>query len=73
MAFNNLQNLDTSDLNLWATCPACDQFVEELQQLKAKALRCLINNGADEHEKFAQEYKAFEKVLGLIEEAREIE
>lgn len=70
MAFNNKHyGLDNSDMREWAGSNCAKSFSEELLMLKRQALQKLLKDVKPEH---AECYKAYEKVLKLFDEARNL-
>lgn len=74
MAFKDLRRsgMDESDMSLWAKDDCAVVFVNEVKSLRDKALRDLLKCKATDHDQYAQEYKAFEKVLTLLAEAADL-
>lgn len=71
MAFNNLGHygIDSSDVRQWAGSPTTKAFVAEIVEQKDLAFKQLLKGGEKNHSQHAESYKAFEKVLRLIEAA----
>lgn len=71
MAFSNLGkfNCDKSDLSGWATSNEAKAFVAEIEVLKSKAHNLLLKEGAKNHDKNAECFKAYDSILKLLNEA----
>ena len=67
VAFKKLTNCDSSDLSLWANSKASGEFMKEVMTERAKALRALIKSPTEES---ASIVRAYDRVAGLMEEAR---
>lgn len=72
MAFKNKGDLDNSDIQMWAMDKSAYVFEDEIRMLRDVALRDLLKCKAVDHDQYSQKYKAFDKILGLIEEARKL-
>lgn len=72
MAFKNKGILDNSDIQMWAMDKSAYVFEDEIKEEKSRAMRELLKCKACDHDKHAEKYKAFDKILGLIEEARKL-
>lgn len=74
MAFNNLEHygIDASDMRLWATSNSARAFVAEIQEQRGLVFKRLLKDGEKRHSENAEAYKAFEKVLRLIEAASKV-
>lgn len=74
MAFSNLKRhgVDSSDMHLWARSGATNAFIEEVQIQKELAFKNLLKGGSKNHDMNSECYKAYEKVLKLINEAGNI-
>lgn len=70
MAFRKLIDCDKSDMAMWANSKACANFVMEIETQRDAANRSLIKCKASEHDEHANRVKAFDFVLGLIQEAK---
>ena len=67
MAFKKLSNCDSSDMVRWANSPATIEFVKEMVLEREKSLRALIKKPTEDS---AAEVRAIDRVVSLIEEAR---
>ena len=67
MAFKKLHNCDSSDMVRWANSPATIEFVKEIVLEREKSLRALIKKPTEDS---AAEVRAIDRVVSLIEEAR---
>ncbi len=69
MAFNNLgrYGIDSSDVRAWAGSPTTKAFIDEILEQKDLAFNKLLKGGEKNHSQNSESYKAFEKVLRLIE------
>jgi len=67
MAFKKLVNCDSSDMVRWANSLPTREFVIELNLGREKSLRALIKKPTEES---AAEVRAFDRIVSLIEEAR---
>jgi hypothetical protein len=65
-------DLDSSDFDVWLNAGCTKAFVEEIVTQKNLALTRLIKGGAKAHDENAECFKAFEKVLRIIEVASKI-
>jgi hypothetical protein len=70
MAFKKLINCDSSDVGLWARHTVAYEFEKEIEQCRAKSLRDLIKKPTEEN---AAEVRAFDRVVSLLEEARNLQ
>lgn len=69
MAFNSLTGCDSSDVQIWASSPVARNFIEEVVSRRETALRELIKSPSEES---AAIVRAYDHVLGLFKEAREL-
>jgi hypothetical protein len=67
MAFRKLEGCDMSDMNLWAKSLPAQNFIKEVNERRAKALRALIKCGNEEN---AAIVRAYDFVSRLFDEAR---
>ncbi len=74
MAYNNLGHygLDSSDMRQWAGSPATKAFIAEMNDQKDLVFKQLLKGGEKKHSENAESYKAFDKVLRLIEWASKV-
>lgn len=72
MAFKKLEGCDGSDMALWAVSAPAANFEREVVFMRDMASRALLDCKAEDHDQHAQKVKAFNKVLGLLEEARKL-
>lgn len=69
MAFKKLEGCDSSDLELWANSAPARNFIREVNDVRAVALRELVKKGAKNREESASIVRSFDLVIGLFEEA----
>ena len=71
MAFNDIgqKGIDKSDMARWATSKEAKAFVEEINIYRGQAFKALLKDGEKGHSKNAESYKAWEKVVTLLNEA----
>jgi len=67
MAFRNLDGCDMSDMKIWAQSIPADNFIKEVRDRRARAIRTLIKHGNEEN---AAVVRAYDFVNRLFEEAR---
>jgi hypothetical protein len=67
MAFKKLNNCDSSDMVRWANAIPTNEFVREISEIREKSLRSLIKKPTEES---AAEVRAIDRIVSLIEEAR---
>jgi hypothetical protein len=67
VAFKKLVNCDSSDMVRWANSLPTREFVREISEIREKSLRSLIKKPTEES---AAEVRAIDRVVSLIEEAR---
>lgn len=74
MAFNNLEHygIDASDMRLWSSSNSAQAFIAEILEQKTLAFKRLLKDGEKKHSENAEAYKAFDKVLRLLEAASKI-
>lgn len=65
MAFKKLRECDKSDMNLWASQPACKEFMKEVHELRKLELGRLIKEPSDAT---AAKVRTYDKIVALIEE-----
>ena len=71
MAFNNIKqrNLDRSDVLLWKNSGCTAELIEQIQVCQSQCLQRLLKDGEKKHSENAEGYKAYGKILKLIEDA----
>jgi hypothetical protein len=62
-------NIDNSDMRIWANHPCSREFFKAFEEDVASGIRELIKNPTHEN---AEKVKAFQKIVRLIEEARNL-
>jgi hypothetical protein len=67
VAFKKLARCDSSDMVRWASSIPTDVFVEEILEMREKSLRALIKKPSEDS---AAEVRAIDRIVSLIEEAR---
>jgi hypothetical protein len=67
VAFKKLVNCDSSDMVRWANSQPTLEFVNEISEMRRMSLTALIKKPT---EKSAAEVRAIDRVVSLIEEAR---
>jgi hypothetical protein len=67
MAFKKLNNCDSSDMVRWANAIPTIEFIREISEIREKSLRSLIKKPTEES---AAEVRAIDRIVSLIEEAR---
>lgn len=67
MAFKKLINCDSSDMVRWANAIPTIEFVKEISEMREKSLRALIKKPTEDS---AAEVRAIDRIVSLIEEAR---
>jgi hypothetical protein len=74
MAFSKLGQfgIDKSDLTRWVGTQEALAFNKELIDMKEQAFRRLMKDGAVSHDKNSATYSAYEKILKLFEEAKNL-
>jgi hypothetical protein len=70
MAFKKLTNCDSSDVGLWARHSVAHEFEKEINECREKSLRSLIKKPTEES---AAEVRAFDRIVSLLEEARNLQ
>lgn len=70
MAFRKLgDNIDASDMAIWSSHPCAREFVKEIESEIARGFRDILKRPCSEN---AEKIKAFQKVVGLFEEAQKM-
>lgn len=72
MAFKKLDGCDGSDMSLWGRQAPTLNFEAEIITRRDMAVRKLLDCKACSHDEYANRVKAFNDVLGLITEARDM-
>ena len=67
MAFRKLKDCDSSDMTAWAMSAMAQNFLWEVDERRAKALRDLIKAPTEEN---AARVRAYDHVKGLFKEAQ---
>jgi hypothetical protein len=67
VAFKKLVNCDSSDMVRWANSLPTREFLNEISEMRRMSLTALIKKPT---EKSAAEVRAIDRVVSLIEEAR---
>jgi hypothetical protein len=67
VAFKKLNRCDSSDMVRWASSIPTDEFKTEILEMRNKSLRSLIKKPTEES---AAEVRAIDRIVSLIEEAR---
>lgn len=62
------QGADNSDGALWATSAPARAFASEVMVWREQAFKKLLKEGEKNHSQNAESYKAYEKVLDLLNE-----
>jgi len=63
------QGVDASDMRGWSRSSCTQAFIDEIHIHKGLAFKALLKDGEKNHCENAEKFKAYEKVLSLIEEA----
>ena len=71
MAFSNLKkyDLDASDVAVWKKAGCTALLIGEIQSAMDVSMRKLLKDGEKGHSANAEAYKAFARVLSMIEDA----
>jgi len=74
MAFNDIGKLglDKSNMARWASSNEAKAFVAEVDIYKNQAFKALLKDGEKGYSKNAECFKAWEKVISLLNEAAKL-
>jgi len=72
MAFKKLKGCDSSDMGLWANRIEATNLIKEVEDRREQALSILIRAKNPNREESAAVVRAYNLVLGLFKEAREM-
>jgi hypothetical protein len=74
VAFNDIgkKGLDKSDMHRWSTSDEAKAFVDEINVYKKQAFAKLLKEGEKKHSQNAECYKAYERVITLLNEASKL-
>ena len=67
-----MSRIDNSDRSAWANSGPCEEFVEKIENQRDKLFRALLKDGEKHHSKNVEGYKAYEQVLRVIQDFKDL-